>query len=859
MKFVNVRCFVYLCRYITNSYETMKRTMLFIGTILSAVASTLAGVAYQDNNVRFTVIADGAVRLEYSPDGQFIDSPSLLAIDRSYDDTDYKVTDKGGTVKVSTPKMQISYKKGSGAFASDNLKINSAGDISPAFKWHPGMQQKGNLKGTTRTLDGLDGDVQTQDWVSDMKRGERRALDDGILATDGWTLIDDSKGYIFDENGNVVERQSNKGAQDWYFLAYGHDYKAALKDFTRFAGKIPLPPRFALGYWWSRYWAYSDTELQKLADKFASYDIPLDVVVVDMDWHYTDEGRGGWTGWTWNRSLFPDPKNFLEKMHEKGLKVTLNLHPADGFENYEACYPSLAKAIGKTDGKKIDWIGSDPRFMEAVFDSVLHPMEKDGVDFWWLDWQQHLNDPVLKNLDNTWWINHCFFTDMQKQGGRRPLLYHRWGGLGNHRYQTGFSGDAVISWKSLEYQPYFTSTASNVLYGYWSHDLGGHLGETIDPEMYTRWLQWGAFSPVMRTHSSKAPSLNKEPWVFEDEYRDAIRDAVLWRYSMVPYIYTMARKATDDGVSLLRPMYYDYPEASEAYGNRSQYMFGDNMLISPVTSPADTTGFAYTDVWLPDGSEWYELHTGTLLPGGETRKRQFGLNEYGVYVKGGSILPSYRSDVRDINRNDSPIDVTVYPGAVSGYFNMYEDAGNDCGYLEKYAVTPLSYTRSDSSAVVTVGSRKGSYEGMPSHRDFSIRLEVSAAPKQVTVDGVPSDWYYDGNRFAVVVPLENLDCSKDHIVEISYGQESDIDFADGLIGRSHRLADAVEWIKFNGCDTHKDELATLGTICQAATYHPENLTNIIEQFNALYNDLPGVLSRQDMSGEVAKKFLRKVY
>ncbi len=855
---------MYICEVLfifayTLLLTDMKRTMLFIASIIGAVASTLASVAYQDKTVRFTVISDGAVRLEYAPDGKFIEAPSLLAVNRNYDDENYTVTDKGDKVIVSTPKMQISYKKGSGEFTSDNLEINSAPDIKPSFKWYPGMQQKGNLKGTTRTLDGLDGDIQTQTWVADMKKGERRELEDGILATDGWTLIDDSTGYIFDADGNAADRQSAEGAQDWYFLAYGNDYKAALKDFTRFAGKIPLPPRFAFGYWWSRYWAYSDTELQKLADKFAAYDIPLDVIVVDMDWHYTDEGRGGWTGWTWNRSLFPDPKNFLDKMHEKGLKVTLNLHPADGFENYEACYPSLAKALGKTDNEKIEWIGSNPDFMKAVFDSVLHPMEKEGVDFWWLDWQQHLKDTKLKNLDNTWWINHCFFTDMQKQAARRPMLYHRWGGLGNHRYQTGFSGDAVISWKSLEYQPYFTSTASNVLYGYWSHDIGGHLGESIDPEMYTRWLQWGAFSPVMRTHSSKAPSLNKEPWVFDDEYRDAIRYAILWRYSMIPYIYTMARKATDEGISLLRPMYYDYPEAEEAYGHKSQYMFGDEMLIAPVTSPADTTGFAYVDVWLPSGSDWYELHTGTLLPGGETRRRQFGLNEYGAYVKAGSILPSYRSDVRDINRNDSPIDITVYPGGMSGIFNLYEDAGNDCRYLDEFAITPLSYVRSDSSINVSIGSRQGEYVGMPSQRDFCIRIEASSAPKEVTVDGKPARWSYDGNRFAVVVPIENLDCSEEHMIDIIYADDIKTDFADGLIGRSHRLANAVEFIKFNGCDTHGDELASLGTICQAATYHPESLTAIIHKFNNLYNDLPGVLQRQGMSDEVARRFLRKVY
>lgn len=835
----------------------MKQFLTLLTSAIGVVWAFAQGsVAYQDANVRFTVISEGVVRMEYAPDGKFVDDPSLLAINRDYEKAPYSIDSKGRDVKITTTDMVLAYRKNSGPFSSENLRIRSGKSISPAFDWRPGMKQIGNLKGTTRTLDGLDGDIQTQDWVADMKKGERRELDDGILATDGWTLIDDSEGYIFDKNGSVAERPSAPGSQDWYFLAYGHDYKSALKDFTLFAGKVPLPPRFAFGYWWSRYWAYSDTELQNLADKFNAYDIPLDVVVVDMDWHYTDPGRGGWTGWTWNKSLFPDPEGFLGKMHDKGIKVTLNLHPADGFESYEECYPALSKALGREEGdtSKIEWIGSDHKFMEAVFDSVLHPMEKEGVDFWWLDWQQRLNDPVFTNLDNTWWINHCFFTDMQKQGKRRPLLYHRWGGLGNHRYQTGFSGDAVISWKSLEYQPYFTSTASNVLYGYWSHDIGGHLGDKIDPEMYTRWLQWGAFSPVMRTHSSKSPSLNKEPWVFGDQYRDAIRDAVLWRYSMVPYIYTMARKATDDGISLIRPMYYDYPEAKQAYERKSQYMFGDDMLISPVVSAADNAGYSWVNVWLPEGNDWYELHTGELLRGGQEISRKFALNEYGAYVKAGSILPAYRADVRDINSNDMPIDIVVYPGEGYGEFQMYEDAGND-PTADDFAITPLSVEQSDSLVVVKIGAGKGGYDGMPAKRDYAVRVLASIAPEKVLVDGQPAKWEYDGKQFAVVVPLEGIDCERVHVIDIVYPKNVNRSLANGLIGRARRMADTVEFIKFNGCDTHDDELASLGTLSQHAEYSPADVPQMVKIFEQTYSDLPAVLKRQGMSPEVAKLFI----
>ncbi len=362
--------------------------LMLISAALSAQSS--GNVAYQDGQVRFTVITDGVIRLEWEPEGRFTDLASFVASERDYPEVDYKVKTSGKKVRIQTQKMTLEYKTGSGKFNAGNLVIKANDGF---FTWKPGMKQKHNLKGTFRTLDGLDGDVQTQNWVSDMKKGEIRQFEDGILSKDGWTLIDESGSYLFDDSEWAwVKERENKECQDWYFMAYGHDYKAALKDFTVFAGKMPLPPRFTFGYWWSRYWAYSDKEMRTLVDKFHAYDIPLDVLVVDMDWHYTDEGRGGWTGWTWNKSIFPNPGKFMDYLKDEGLKVTLNLHPADGFDHWEECYPALAKSLGKDPASKdrIEWINSDKQFMTNMFDKVMHPMQKEGVDFWWLDWQQHV-------------------------------------------------------------------------------------------------------------------------------------------------------------------------------------------------------------------------------------------------------------------------------------------------------------------------------------------------------------------------------------------------------------------------------------------------------------------------------------
>lgn len=842
----------------------MKKLLLLFG--LCAMQTPQAqdlhkNVAYADNHVRFTVISDGAVRMEYAPDGQFVDTKSFVAVQRAYPAADYRVK-RGAWIEIATPKMVLRYRKNSGPFTASNLSVCSPKGAAVPFVWKPGMQQKGNLKGTYRTLDGYDGDTYVYD-----ERRPKMPIEDGLLATDGWTLIDDSDNFLFDgdKEWEWVEKRPDDGAQDWYFLAYGHDYKAALRDFTLFAGKMPLPPRYAFGYWWSRYWAYSDKELRTLVKNFRAYDIPLDVLVIDMDWHYTDGDRGGWTGWSWNRTLFPDPAKFLRWLDGEGIRSTFNLHPADGVRCGEDSYADVARDMGIDPASKqtVPWVSSDKKFIRSIFRRILTPMERDGVDFWWLDWQQQPTDPAVEGLSNTWWLNYVFFSDMEKNRDVRPMLYHRWGGLGNHRYQIGFSGDASITWASLDFQPYFNSTASNVLYGYWSHDIGGHhMADRIDPELYIRWMQFGALSPVMRTHSAKSAGLKKEVWNFAPEHADILRSTIRQRYALAPYIYTMARKAYDEGISLCRPMYYEWPEASEAYAFRNQYLFGDDILVAPVTAPGKE-GYATVQVWLPEG-KWYEWQTGTMLDGGRTVERTFALDEYPVYVRAGAILPMYGDKVKNLNANDEEILLTLFPGG-SDEFSLYEDNGDDKRYAAEFARTHLKSVRDGNLLTVTVGKRTGAYRGMLAERKFSVKVLASAAPASVTVDGAKADWTYLGEEFALVVEIPRTDCAAEKVVCIRY-EDAEVDF-NGVPAAARRMARAMEEFKYHAARkpweqswryTYTDEFGPMGSIAEAVEYAPERIPQLIGEFRKAYDDLPGVLRRQGLSQEESEWFFTKI-
>jgi len=830
-----------------------------------------------DNNVRFTILTSGLIRLEWDSLGRFEDRASFVVINRNLKIPDFKKEESAGWIVISTNKLVLKYKKGSGRFTADNLEVSFVSKgISTV--WIPGLANKGNLKGTYRTLDRCDGNLhQNYQGVY-----EEITLEDGIISKDGWFLWDDSKNFLFDNSDwNWVRSRPSGNRQDWYFFGYGNEYKTALYDYTQIAGKIPLPPRFAFGYWWSRYWSYSDQEIRNLIADLDRNQIPHDVLVIDMDWHISGnpnawikkdefDQRIGWTGYTWNKSLFPDPSKFLEWTNKMQLKTTLNLHPASGISADEEKYPEFAKAMNfdTTGHHNIPFECADKEFMENLFKIVLHPYQEMGVDFWWLDWQQWQNSKKMEGLSNTLWLNYCFFTDMERNSSNRPMLYHRWGGMGNHRYQIGFSGDTKISWKSLDYQPYFTSTASNVGYGYWSHDIGGHMildNDTLDaknPELFTRWLQYATFSPIFRTHSTKDSRIRKEMWIYPLAYRNPMFDAVDIRYALAPYIYTMARKAYDTGISICHPLYYEYPDNQEAYEFKNEYFFGDDMIVLPVTSP-ETDNFATVKIWLPEGN-WYEWFTGTLLKGGQVYERKFLINEIPVYIRAGAIIPMYPK-IKNLQQTLDDLIVRVYPGE-SFETSMYEDNGDDKEYMKDgYAFTKLkSEKNKDGSLKLTVFPRVGKFINMNDTRNYEFQIFGSPAPQTILVNGknIPYSyekadycWNYSGNDLTVHIYIPKTNCSKKIEALISYSPETygSINIIDGVIGKMNRLRLCVALLKENG--RVPNNLSDADVTSMKLEYKPLSCITEIENFNSKYSTFTQTLENFKIKDEIRNKAL----
>ena len=738
-----------------------------------------------EGNARFTVLTPEMIRIEYSDKGVFEDRATFTIINRQLEVPRFTTSENDEFLYIDTDKLHLKYRKGTNPVtlpaSSANLSI-TLNHNGRKVLWYPGKPDPMNLKGTCRTLDGSNGN------------NKRDELEDGLISRSGWSVIEDSwTSARPDGSRSFALEPDDRLGYDWwaprkdphaldvYFLGYGNNYKKALNDFTLIAGKIPLPPSYVFGYWYSKYSSYSADDYREIMNSLSSNDIPTDVMILDMDWHWNgnagsmSEGRGGWTGWSWNTNLIPDPKGLLSDIHDHNLKAALNLHPADGINSIESpeFFAAMNKDLqGKYDvndgnGTTIPWYMDYPDFANAFFNTIIREHEDEGVDFWWLDWQQHLTSPYTNGLGETFWCNHVFYNDMAKnRPGRRPVIFHRWGGLGSHRYQIGFSGDALINFPTLAFQPYFTATASNVGYGYWGHDLGGHAftdEKTVnDPELVLRWIQFGVFTPIFRTHATNDSRIERQIWKFPN-FPDMLQ-AVKLRYELFPYIYTMAREAYDTGISLCRPLYYEYPDAEEAYSHEDEYFFGNDILVSPIVEPAKD-GVSTKTIWFPEGN-WWSASTNEMIKGPGARTMAFSKTDIPYFYREGSVVPLNPAGVKNVTEHPQHLVISVVAGK-NGEGKLYEDAGDNSDYDVSYAMTNLNQTVSGDNIILTINPRQGDVADLPSSRSYTVRVYNTKTPAAVYVNGTHTTSYsYDSNRKCTTIEIPVSPCSSTLRVEL---------------------------------------------------------------------------------------------
>ena len=716
-----------------------------------------------EGNVRFTVLTDRMIRIQYSSTAKFEDRATFAIVNRRLPVPHFTTEKDDKYLYIHTDSLDLRYRLGSVPKTTDVSPNNLLITFSMngfTCQWYPGKDDALNLLGTNRTLDGDYGDAF------------RSRLENGLVSRAGWAVIDESPkttrgdgstSYAFEANSEGFTWWADPvddTATDWYFLGYGHNYKQCISDYIKVGGRVPLPPKYLFGYWYSRYEAYSTVDFKQIISDVEKNDVPMDVLIMDMDWH-----RSGWTGWSWNKALIPSPTELIRYMHRHGLRTALNLHPADGVNSSEDYYSGMKSDLGYASDYTgtLPWAVEDYDYMKALFKNFLRKYENMGVDFWWLDWQQHL---LVDNmtLGETFWCNHVFFEDMRlNRPELRPVIYHRWGGLGSHRYPIAFSGDTGSRWSTLGYLAYFTSNASNVCYAYWGHDIGGHTDiDNSDLELFLRWMQFGVYTPIFRTHATKDGSVERRIWKLDNFTQ--LREAVRQRYRLFPYIYTAARQTYDTGVGMNRPLYYEWPEDNNAYKYEDEYLFGDAMLVAPIYTRAENE-VSYRNIWLPKGT-WWDVTANKLVQGDRTFKGEFTLDEFPVYYKAGAVIPLYPVQ-RSVVTNPEEITLYVVPGA-DGTGSIYEDDGANNEYVDG-ASTSISFEQRRTAQAVTlvIGGRQGSFDGMSEKRVWAVQMP--GTPATVDLDGItvngtavdPSQVSYDSSTGLLQVNVSTEDLAQD--------------------------------------------------------------------------------------------------
>lgn len=676
---------------------------------------------------RFSVISDGVIRMEYS-NGAFVDEPTLLA-ERDYTHgAEYIVSDV--TPRIKTSLIELDYTDDGKPFSKNNLKakLNISGK---EVEWKFGDENRENLGGAVVTLDGC--------------CGTNIPVPEGIIARDGWHVVDDSGTNII-RDGWIAKRPEEHVC-DIYLFVYGTDYKKALRDFANVSGKALLPRKYTFGSWYSRWYPYTSDDFRAIVDDYEEHGLPLDILVVDMDWHHHDwqtppehpgrahfgfghaGGNMGWTGYSFNEKLIPDPDKFLKDIHAKGIAVSFNDHPADGLRDSDDSYPAFADALGldKENGENLPFLCGDRKYMDAFFSFALGDVEKRGVDFWWLDWQQDGIIPHVPGFENQKvlpWINRIYYENSRKNG-KRGENYSRWGGLGDQKHPMYFSGDSVALYETLKFEIENTAASSNSMCFWWGHDIGGFSAVDTErnPELYIRWVQFGITTAAVKLHSAGDENLDKRPWTWGVETCERLRQLFLLRSRLLPAIYSAAARCYFDSLPFNMPLYYEYPELEEAYCHPTEYFLSDKIVCAPVYEAGEGDDKIVTqDIWLPDGV-WYDFFTNKKYEGHCTIESS--LDTFPLFFKAGAPIPMQRETTRMTSAPLDELIIRIYmpENGSDETFSLYEDDGISEGYMKgEYLFTEIRCTRNDDIITVSLTPSGKAPENVPVHRKVTIEL-----------------------------------------------------------------------------------------------------------------------------------------
>ena len=568
---------------------------------------------------------------------------------------------------------------------------------------------------------------------------------------------------LFSEAGDQI---------DYYFMA-GRNLDDVIRGYRTLTGKAEIFPKWAMGFWQSRERYKTQQEILDVVAEFRKRKIPLDNIV--LDWSYWAEDK--WGSQDFDLARFPDAEGMIKQLHEKyKTHFMISVWPKfyEGIDAYNDFDKQGFLYKVNIQNRQRDWIGKgyvstfydayNPKAREAFWNLVNTKLNSKGVDGWWLDStepdilsnasiadRKKLMNPTALGSSTKYFNAYALMNEKAIYEGlrrtdpnKRVFIFTRSAFAGSQRYAAAtWSGDVAANWQDFKTQIPAGLNFSLSGIPYWTTDIGGFSvekkfekaqGEDLEEwrERMTRWFQFGMFNPLFRVHGQYP---YREMFNVAPDNHPAYKSMLYYdklRYSLMPYIYSLAAKTYWEDYTIMRALVMDFPSDKQVLNMGNQFLFGPSFLVAPVTDYKARTW----PVYLPANTGWYDLYTGKHFDGGQTIQADAPLERIPVFVKAGSIIPVGPELQYTAEKVADPLSIYVYTGA-DGSFSLYEDNGLNNDYIKgQYATIPLTYT--ESSQTLTLGKRQGTFDGLLEKRTVQIFWVSRDHPAGMSRDAHPA-------------------------------------------------------------------------------------------------------------------------
>lgn len=774
----------------------MKKNCILL--ILSIIAGQLFAQTYQKTDkgiktniqsmdVEIQFYSPSIVRVVKSPEGRSFKKESLSVI-KTPRTTVLDINQNGNIVSLTSQMLQVSVNLSTGKVAYSDKSGNPLFTEKDYGTQFSNFNDAGNKTFSVRQAFLLDkgeaiyglGQQQT-DKLN--QRGEKIFMRQRALYA-SVPFIQSVKGYgifwdnysptTFNDNPQEMSFDSEVGECSDYYFMYGKSGDGVIAQMRDLTGQAPMYPLWTFGFWQSRERYKSQKETMEVVDKYRQLGIPLDGII--QDWQYWGPNTN-WNSMNFDNPEFPDPQGMIDHVHKQNAHIMISVWASFGPDTkpYKVMkeknmlldfitWPASSTDTWPPDPSKPSGVRAydayNPEARDIYWDYMNKGLFSKGIDAWWLDSTEpdHLDIKesdfdVPTHLGTFRSVRNAFPLQSNKgvyehqratTSDKRIYLLTRCAFAGQQRYAANtWSGDVVAKWDVLKRQIPTGLNFSLSGIPYWNTDIGGFFlweyeGEVSNKayhELYTRWFQFGTFTPMQRSHGS---GVSKEIYFFGkkgDWAYDSEEKYINLRYSMIPYMYSTAWDVTSNSGSFLRALFMDFNEDKKVHDISNQYMFGKSFLVTPVTDPmyvsaeekdkwknpvANFSRIKTQAVYLPQGTDWFDFWTGEKLNGGQTINKEVPIDIIPLYIKAGSIIPWGPKVQYATEKKWDNLEIRIYTGA-DGEFILYEDENDNYNY-EKGIYSIIRFKWKDQSRTLTIENRSGEFPGMLRNRRFQIVL-----------------------------------------------------------------------------------------------------------------------------------------